>query len=174
VNSGVKRRTMNEWIYSLVFPYIYIHMKLIITESKISNALHKYLNLSYEGFDNCYHDWAEYNCGMGVCCDPYAIGFNLPDSEYNEYLFKLVDGRHYDDDGDYPSELSDDLPEVCEDRPDLSNREFESILISEEMYDGLTDMFGDINHWRDSLLSLINKIFNTNARHLMYIYESDM
>jgi len=146
-------------------------MEVIISESKLTKVLHKYLNMSFEGFDNCYHDWAEFNCGMGVCCDPYAIGFVLPDSEYNEYLFKLVDGNNYDDDGDYPSELSDDLPEVCENRPDISNSEFESILISEDVYERITDLFGNISIWRSSLLSIINKTFNTNARSLFYIYE---
>ena len=174
MNSGVKRRTMNEWIYHLVFPYIYIHMKLIITESKISNVLHKYLNLSYEGFDNCSHNWADFNCGWGVCCDIYAVGFILPKDDYDDYLFKLVDGNKYDDDGDYPEELKSELPEICEELPNIQDERFDTILISEDMYDGLTDMFSDINHWRDSLLSLINKTFNTNARHLMYIYESDM
>ena len=149
-------------------------MKIVITESKMQSTLLKLLKITFPGFEDIYYDWANYMCGMGECCDPYAIGFVLPQSEYNDYLFILVESKYYDANGDYPKELSDDLPEVCEDRPDLSNREFESILISEEMYDGLTDMFGDINHWRDSLLSLINKIFNTNARHLMYIYESDM
>jgi hypothetical protein len=146
-------------------------MEVIISESKLTKVLHTYLTMSFEGFDNCYHDWAEYNCGMGVCCDPYAIGFNLPDSEYNDYLFKLVNGKYYDDDGNYPSELSDDLPEVCEDRPDLSNREFDTILISEDMYERITDLFGDIDIWIDSLLSLMNKTFNTNARSLIYMYE---
>ena len=146
-------------------------MEVIITESKLTKVLHTYLTMSFEGFDDCYHDWAEYNCGMGVCCDPYAIGFNLPDSEYNEYLFKLVDGNNYDDDGDYPSELSDDLPEVCEDRRDLTNSGFESILISEEMYERINDLFNDINIWRKPLLSIINNTFNTNARSLFYIYE---
>ena len=146
-------------------------MEVIISESKLTKVLHTYLTMSFEGFDNCYHDWAEYNCGMGVCCDPYAIGFNLPDSEYNDYLFKLVNGNYYDNDGDYPAELSDDLPEVCEDRPDISDSEFETILISEEMYERITDLFGNIDIWRGSLLSIINKTFNTNARSLFYIYE---
>ena len=127
--------------------------------------------MSFEGFDDCYHDWAEYNCGMGVCCDPYAIGFNLPDSEYNEYLFKLVDGNNYDDDGDYPSELSDDLPEVCENRPDVSNRKFDTIVIDEDMYERLNDLFNDIDVWKEPLLSIINKTFNTNAHRVWYRYE---
>ena len=146
-------------------------MEVIISESKLTKVLHKYLNMSFEGFDNCYHDWAEFNCGMGVCCDPYAIGFNLPDSEYNEYLFKLVDGNNYDDDGDYPSELSDDLPEVCENRPDVSNRKFDTIVIDEDMYERLNDLFNDIDVWKEPLLSIINKTFNTNAHRVWYRYE---
>ena len=146
-------------------------MEVIISESKLTKVLHKYLNMSFEGFDNCYHDWAEFNCGMGVCCDPYAIGFVLPDSEYNEYLFKLVDGNNYDDDGDYPSELSDDLPEVCENRPDVSNRKFDTIVIDEDMYERLNDLFNDIDVWKEPLLSIINKTFNTNAHRVWYRYE---
>ena len=146
-------------------------MEVIITESKLTKVLHTYLTMSFEGFDDCYHDWAEYNCGMGVCCDPYAIGFNLPDSEYNEYLFKLVDGNNYDDDGDYPSELSDDLPEVCENRPDVSNRKFDTIVIDEDMYERLNDLFNDIDVWKEPLLSIINKTFNTNAHRVWYRYE---
>ena len=146
-------------------------MEVIISESKLTKVLHTYLTMSFEGFNDCIYDWSEFNCGMGICCDPYAIGFVLPDSEYNEYLFKLVDGNNYDDDGDYPSDVSDDLPEVCEDRPDLNNSKFESILISEEMYERITDLFGNIDIWRGSLLSIINKTFNTNARSLFYIYE---
>ena len=146
-------------------------MEVIISESKLTKVLHTYLTMSFEGFDNCYHDWAEYNCGMGVCCDPYAIGFVLPDSEYNEYLFKLVDGNNYDDDGDYPSELSDDLPEVCENRPDVSNRKFDTIVIDEDIYERLNDLFNDIDVWKEPLLSIINKTFNTNAHRVWYRYE---
>jgi hypothetical protein len=146
-------------------------MEVIITKSKFSKVLHTYLNMSYEGFDDCIYDWAEFNCGMGICCDPYAIGFVLPDSEYNDYLFKLVNGKYYDDDGDYPKDISEELPEVCEDRPNINDSDFETILITEDMYERITDLFGDIDIWRDSLLSLINKTFNINARSLLYIYE---
>ena len=146
-------------------------MEVIISESKLTKILHKYLNMSYEGFDDCYHDWAEFNCGMGVCCDPYAVVFVLPQSEYDDYLFKLVNGNYYDDDGDYPSEISDELPEVCENRPDISDSEFETILMSEDMYERITNLFGSINIWRGPLLSIMNKTFNTNARSLIYMYE---
>jgi hypothetical protein len=145
-------------------------MKVIITEYKLTKVLHTYLTMSFEGFDNCSYDWSEFNCGMGVCCDPYAIGFVLPDSEYNDYLFKLVNGNYYDDDGDYPSEISDELPEVCENRPDISDREFDTIVIGEDIYERLHDLFGHIDIWRQPLESLINKVFNTNAHTLLYIY----
>ena len=168
-NTGVF--LIRPWSERINNTLLFIHMEVIISESKLTKVLHTYLTMSFEGFNDCIYDWSEFNCGMGICCDPYAIGFVLPDSEYNEYLFKLVDGNNYDDDGDYPSDVSDDLPEVCEDRPDLSNHEFESILISEEMYERITDLFGNIDIWRGSLLSIINKTFNTNARSLFYIYE---
>ena len=48
--------------------------------------------MEFKGFDDIYYDWADFNCGMGVCCDMYAIGFVLPGREYDDYLFKLVDG----------------------------------------------------------------------------------
>ena len=146
-------------------------MEVIISESKLTKVLHTYLTMSFEGFNDCIYDWSEFNCGMGICCDPYAIGFVLPDSEYNEYLFKLVDGNNYDDDGDYPSDVSDDLPKVCEDRPDINDSEFDVIIIDEDMYERISDLFNDINVWREPLLSIINKTFNTNARSLFYIYE---
>ena len=146
-------------------------MKAIITESKLSKVLYTYLTMSYKGFDNCYHDWAEFNCGMGVCCDPYAIGFNLPDSEYNEYLFKLVDSEYYDDYGIYPDELSDDLPEPCHNSPDINEERFDTIVVSEDMYERLNDLFNNINIWREPLLSIINKVFHTNADNLLYPYK---
>ena len=89
-------------------------MDVSITEKKLSEVIHNYLNKNIKGFDNCDYDWADFGCGMGVCCDPYAIGFVLPDSNYDDYLFKLVDGRFYDDDGNYPEELKGELPEVCQ------------------------------------------------------------
>lgn len=143
-------------------------MKAIITESRFTKVLHTYLTMSFEGFDNCYYDWAEFNCGMGVCCDPYAIGFVLPDSEYNEYLFKLVNDKYYDDSGDYPEDIKGDLPEPCHNSPNINDPEFDTIVISEDVYERLNDLFNDINFWRDPLLSIINKVFHTNAHSLIY------
>jgi hypothetical protein len=123
-------------------------MKVTITESKLTNFIHSYINMSFEGFDNCYYDWADFNCGMGICCDPYAIGFVLPDREHDDYLFKLVNRQYYDDDGDYPEELMGELPEPCHNSPDIyiggySDEEFDLIVLSEEMYERLESLFGD-------------------------------
>ena len=150
-------------------------MKVTITESKLTNFIHSYINMSFEGFDNCYYDWAEFNCGMGVCCDPYAVGFVLPDREHDDYLFKLVDGENYNDNGDYPEELTDELPEPCHNSPDIyirgySDEEFELTVLSEEMYERLESLFGDINIWSKPLLNIINGVFDTNAVTVLYPY----
>jgi len=139
------------------------HMKVTITESKLTKVIHNYINMSFEGFDDCYYDWADFNCGLGVCCDPYAVRFVLPDSEYDDYLFKLVNGEYYDDDGDYPSELKGDLPEPCHNPPNINNKEFDTIILSDEMYERLESLFGDVDIWSKPLLTIINGVFNTNA-----------
>jgi hypothetical protein len=146
-------------------------MEVIISESRLAKVLHKYLVASFDGFDNCVYDWAEYNCGMGVCCDQYAIGFVLPESEYNNYLFKLVNGGLYDDDGDYPEDLKGDLPEPCHNQPNINDRAFDTIVIDEEMYETLNRFAGNIGIWREPLLSIINNVFHTNAHSLFYPYE---
>jgi len=143
-------------------------MKIIITESKLTKAIYTYFAMSFEGFDNCSYDWANFNCGMGVCCDPYAIGFVLPESEYDDYLFKLVNGELYDDDHDYPEDLKGDLPEPCHNPPDIHDQEFDTIVISEDMYERFNDLFNNINVWREPLLSIINNVYHTNADSLIY------
>ena len=142
-------------------------MDVTITEKRLSEVLYKYLNTTIKGFDKCDYDWAEFGCGMGVCCDPYAVGFVLPDREYDDYLFKLVDGEFYDDDGDYPSNVSEELPEVCESSPNIEYGEFDTIIINEELYETIRKVFGNINIWRNSLLHLLNNIYGFNARTLM-------
>jgi hypothetical protein len=146
-------------------------MKAIIPESKFTKVLYTYLNMSFKGFDDCTYDWANFNCGMGVCCDPYAIGFVVAEIEYDDYLFKLTDSEHYDDDGDYGEELKGELPEPCHNPPDISNPAFDTIVIDEEIYERLNDLFNNINVWREPLLSIINKVFHTNANNLIYRYD---
>ena len=87
--------------------------RILKEETNIKPVLHNLLNMLFEGFDDIYYDWAEYNCGMGVCCDPYAVGFVLPKNNYDDYRFLLVDDDNYDNNGDYPKELRDELPEAC-------------------------------------------------------------
>jgi len=143
-----------------------------ITEKRLSEVLYKYLNTTIKGFDKCDYDWAEFGCGMGVCCDPYAIGFILPKHvgnylESDNYLFKLVDGEFYDDDGDYPEELRGELPEVCQNPPNIQYGEFDTIIIREELYSNIRKVFGNIDIWRNSLLHLLNEVYGFNARTLM-------
>ena len=147
-------------------------MDVTITEKRLTEVLHKYLSKTIKGFDKCEYDWAEFGCGMGVCCDPYAIGFILPKHvgnylESDNYLFKLVDGEFYDDDGDYPEELRGELPEVCQNPPNIQYGEFDTIIIREELYETIRKVFNNIDIWRNSLLHLLNNIYGFNARTLM-------
>ena len=50
-------------------------MKYTIGEDRMSEIIHRILNMEFPGFEDIYYDWADFNCGMGVCCDPYAVGF---------------------------------------------------------------------------------------------------
>jgi hypothetical protein len=126
--------------------------------------------MSFEGFDDSYYDWAEFNCGMGVCCDPYAVGFVLPDNQYYDYLFKLVNGEYYDDNGDYPESIKAELPEPCYNPPNINDEEFDTIILSEDIYEPLERLFGDMDVWKDPLLTIINGTFNINARNILYLY----
>ena len=146
-------------------------MDVIITEKRLTEVLHKYLNARIEGFDECYYDWADFGCGMGVCCDPYAVNFVLDDEDRYDVLFKLVDGDLYDDDGDYPEELKGDLPEVCYSPPNIENDKFDTIIINKEMFEIITKMFGNITIWRDSLLSILNNTYGLNVKTLLYMYS---
>ena len=143
-------------------------MKAIITESKLVKFIHTYLNSSFEGFDECDYNWAEFNCGMGICCDPYAVGFVLPGRGHDDYLFKLVNSEYYDDDGDYPESIKDELPEPCYNPPNINDEEFDTIMLSEDMYETLDRLGLDMDVWKDPLLTIINKTFNINARNLLY------
>ena len=118
--------------------------RILREETNIKPILNNMLNMLFDGFDDIYYDWAQYNCGMGICCDPYAVGFVLPKNNYDDYLFKLVDGNKYDYDGDYPKELSDDgLPEVCYESPDVKNPNINFIIFYEEFAEEIEDYLGD-------------------------------
>ena len=138
-------------------------MEYIIDESKLANVISKFLKLSFDGFENIDYNWADFNCGWGVCCDIYAIGFVLPGSDPDEYLFKLVDGDNYDSGGDYPEELMGELPEPCHDVPDITESRFDTIVMNEELFERLVDMFGDIDVWGKSFLNIVNQKYGATA-----------
>jgi hypothetical protein len=146
------------------------HIRRILREeTNIRPVLMNLLNLLFDGFNNIDYDWAEYNCGMGVCCDPYAIGFVLPQNEYNEYLFKLVDGKNYDVYGDYSEDISDELPEVCYESPNLKNPDFDTIVIYEELEEGIENYIGSKDKWIYDFIDIINEKFGCEAKRIIFI-----
>jgi len=141
-------------------------MEYIIDESKLTNIVLKYLNQSFDGFEDMDYNWADFNCGMGVCCDMFAIGFVLPDKEYDDYLFKLVDGENYNHYGNYPKELMDELPEPCYDLPDITESRFDTLWLGDELIDELINMFGGMNVWGKSFLNIVNQKYGTTATNI--------
>ena len=144
-------------------------MKLIIPDTKLQSILLKLIKSEYKGYDDIYYSWANYNCGMGECCDPYAVGFVLPEDNYDNYFFKLVDGENYDPNSNYPDELSDELPEVCEEEPDINNPDFNVVIFYEERMEFITDFLGSSHIWENQLLDLVNKQFGFNASEILLV-----
>jgi len=135
------------------------------SENKMISAIERVLDIEYPNLSDSSIDWAEFNCGMGICCDPYAIGFVLPGEEYqyNDYLFKLVDGKNYSIMGDYPIEIYEELPEPCYNRPDITNPEFDVIIIHHEMMEILNNYFNKTKIWESELVTVLNRKFGFNA-----------
>jgi hypothetical protein len=107
---------------------------------------------------------------MGICCDPYAIGFTLPKSHHDDYLFKLVDDENWEPNGDnYPSEVSDELPEVCHEQPDIKNLNFGTIVFYEENAEEIENFLGSQDNWSFDLIDLINEMFGCNAKRIIFI-----
>ena len=139
------------------------------SEIKTYSSLHRLLNMLFDGFDNIDYDWANYMCGMGECCDPYAIGFTLPESDYDDYLFKLVDGEMYDDDSDYPEEFQDELPGPCFQQPDLKDPKFDTIVFYGYYAEEIEDYMGNESNWSSDLLKIINNQFGCDAKRIVII-----
>jgi hypothetical protein len=140
-------------------------MKYIITENKMSGLMEKFLNEKFEGFSDMYYTWANFNCGMGECCDMYAVGFVLPKRNYDDYLFKLVDIVNYDSFGDY-EDYPEDLPEPCHEEPDINDPRFDAILIGEEMYEEMENYFSFFDDWENELLRVLNRMFHMNVENI--------
>ena len=143
--------------------------KVLREETKIKPILNNMLNMLFDGFDDIYYDWAQYNCGMGICCDPYAVGFVLPKNNYDDYLFKLVDGNNYSTNSNYPKHLSDELPEVCYEMPDVKNPNFNFIIFYEQFAEEIEDYLGRKGNWKIELLEIINEKFGCEATNIMFI-----
>ena len=142
-------------------------MKVIVTESKLTKVIHTYLNMTFKGFDNCTYEWGQTFCReLGIGADPYAVGFVLP--EGSNYLFKLVDSKHYDDDGYYPDGICMTLSKARKTTPDITNKKFDTIAITQTLYDVLHRFVGNIDIWREPFLSVINNVYNTHATNLLY------
>ena len=175
INSVIKKTGKKIMEDLSVFPFdfkYHIHFErpqLNESETKNNSSLHRLLNMLFDGFDNIDYDWANYMCGMGECCDPYAIGFTLPDSDYDDYIFKLVDGEMYDNNGDYPKELRDELPEPCFRLPDLNNPRFDTIVFYGLYAEEIEDYMGPESNWKSDLLKIINKKFGCEAKRIIII-----
>ena len=143
--------------------------KILKEETKTHSSLHRLLNLLFDGFDEIDYDWANYMCGMGECCDPYAIGFTLPENDYDDYIFKLVDGNNYDDNGKYFKEVMGELPEVCYEQPNLKNTDFDTIVFYGYYAEDIDNYFGSEDNWALDLLKIINNQFGCDAKRIIII-----
>jgi hypothetical protein len=143
--------------------------KVLREETSIRSALNDLINMLFDGFDDVHYDWGNYMCGMGECCDPYAIGFTLPNRDYDDYIFKLVDGDNYDDDADYPKHFRDELPEVCYEMPDVRNPNFNYIVFYEVFAEEIEEYLGPKRNWKYDLLNLINEKFHSKATDIIFI-----
>ena len=144
-------------------------MKVTITENRMYNLLNKSLEHLFDGFDDVYYTWADFNCGWGVCCDIYAVGFTLPSSEHDDYLFKLIDSENYDNNGDYPEELKGELPELCYNQPDLYDPRFDTIVFYEEYAEKLEELLGPIDRVKTPLLNVLNEMFGMDAKVIIFL-----
>jgi hypothetical protein len=144
-------------------------MKLIITESRIEQIIQKSLSIIFDGFEDTTWSWADFNCGWGVCCDIYAVGFVLPNNDHDDYIFKLVDGENYDNNGDYPDELKGELPEECYNQPDLYDPRFDTIIFYEVYAERLEDFLGPLDKVETPLLNTLNEMFGMDAKKIIFI-----
>lgn len=126
------------------------------------------LRLKFNGIDDMWADWSNYNCGMGECCDPYSISFILPEKNYFEYIFKIVDSSKYDDDADYPREMMDELPEPCEQYPDIRESRFDTLYMPEETTESIEQFYGHRMRWEKDMLVWFNNKFGLNLRDIYY------
>ena len=151
-------------------------MKYVITENKLTKVITKYLKTSL-GLDlnsgKIYISWTDYNCGMGVCCDPYSAGI-FSQKKYDEPLMKIVISEFYDDDGDYPKSMMEELPVECEELPDITNTKFDTFILGEEVIESLQEILGsDLRQYGEEICITLNEILGTNATEVYLGGEDD-
>ena len=146
-------------------------MNYIITENRMVGVLKKYLIMQFPSFNFMHYDWANFNCGMGECCDMYAIGFTLPEDHYDDYLFKLIESGKYHATGHYDSEMYSELPEPCKEQPNILEKRFDEYLISERLCEPFENMFGSMDNWGHMLLTILNHKFNTKVKRINSEYR---
>jgi hypothetical protein len=144
-------------------------MKYTIGKDRMAEIIHRVLVMEFKGFDDIYYDWADFNCGWGVCCDPYAVGFVLPNTDHDDYLFKLIEDEFYDGNGDYGEELRGELPEVCGESPNVRDPRFDTYLFFDTFAEQMEPYLGPSSNWEQSLLYLLNKTYHTNASNILII-----
>jgi hypothetical protein len=75
----------------------------------------------------------------------------------------------YDDDGDYPKEFQDELPEPCFQLPDLNNPRFDTIVFYGLYGEEIEDYMGHESNWKSDLLKIINNQFGCKAERIIVI-----
>jgi len=144
-------------------------MKYTIGEDRMSEIIHRVLVMEFKGFDDIYYDWADFNCGMGVCCDPYAVGFVLPNTNHDDYLFKLIEDKYYDGNGNYGEELTGELPEICEESPNVRDPRLDTYIFYDVFAEKMEMYLGPSYNWEQGLLYFLNKTYYTNATNILII-----
>jgi hypothetical protein len=81
----------------------------------------------------------------------------------------LVEGEYYDTNGNYPKELSNDLPEPCYESADVRDLRFNTIVFYEVFAEEIEDYLGPKIKWKMELLELINKKFGCEATNIIFI-----
>ena len=89
---------------------------------------------------------------------------------YDDYLFILVDSEYYRPFGEY-EDYPDELPEPCYENPDIKDPKFDTILISEEMYEEMENYFSFFDDWENELLRVLNRTFHMDVKNIKLEYQ---
>ena len=113
--------------------------RIIREEIKKESPLLSLLNMLFDGFDNI---------------------------EYADYFLKLVDGENYEDFSVYPYEMSEELPEVCHEPPNINDPRFDTIFLGFDETEEIKKYIGSEKNWSKEFIDIINNKFGANVKHL--------